>query len=212
MELDINWDPSIDEEKGLSKAQGQEKRRMDDYRKLIKTWRIYVFNSSASEAAPRSLRLFPEVKAMPTAIRANYERNLGRLPVAKHPPRPDDSHMFFRIGGPLDVNICPTETDAQKVAAEACSLLNKYPLEIDESEFPEESDFGVSSKRPSTARNLIELMALQVLRSDFDFWRISRLRLDIGADRTLSERVEVAKRPADGGPRGRPAMALVPLQ
>ena len=52
------------------------------------------------------------------------------------PPRPELRDQSIVIGGPLDITVCPTQADANRVVAGACRLLNRYPLLIDTNDFP----------------------------------------------------------------------------
>lgn len=79
-----------------------------------------------------------------------------------------DRHTI--IGGPLDIDVCPTDADAVRVATEACRLVNKYPLEIDALEFPEEEETAYDKAgRYPALRTLMELPSLLKMRPNFDF-------------------------------------------
>lgn len=75
----------------------------------------------------------------------------------------DSSKRYRRLetGGPLDINVYPTESAANRVAAEAFSLLNKYPGDIVDIAFPEE----VTRKHTNhcSMRVLIELCGLRMI-------------------------------------------------
>jgi hypothetical protein len=51
-------------------------------------------------------------------------------PTWNMPPPIEDRYKYIRIGGPLDSSVCPTDSDVARVAAEACTLSNKYTMEI----------------------------------------------------------------------------------
>jgi hypothetical protein len=166
--LEITWDPQEGEDtQPRSRNTADELKDLERYRKHIKTWRITVCNSALPPAQQKYLRVFPEVKPVRTKTFASYE---GHAKSRGKPPRPvPDKQKWVIRGGPLDISICPTEAEARKVADEICRLLAK--IDIDENEFPNEVDlhFSGSSFQPSFNRALLELTALRVLRSDFDF-------------------------------------------
>jgi hypothetical protein len=68
--------------------------------------------------------MFPEI--VHTLTRMN-----GKGAFVSHP------YKYWVMGGPLDINVCPSESEALKVAQEACRLLNKLPFHIDAADFPE---------------------------------------------------------------------------
>jgi hypothetical protein len=53
----------------------------------------------------------------------------------RNPREQVDRDSYFRVVGPLDTIICPTEAETSKVAAEACRLRNKVPMAIMEEAF-----------------------------------------------------------------------------
>jgi hypothetical protein len=158
--LEVNWDP-IDESDELlaPKRTGECRALMDKYRKTIKTWRVTVFDGALPKTEQKRLRLFPEYEQEETNIWRN-----GKLSAK---PTTPENEKYIQRGGPLDDTICPSPADVDKVGAEACRLLNKYPDAIPDSEFPHEVGHG---RYPM--RSTLELMSLQAIREDFDFRRI----------------------------------------
>ncbi|KAI8942961.1 hypothetical protein NX059_001000 [Plenodomus lindquistii] len=172
VELPINWDPQ--DKKGDSRtfnrmplaAQRSDLRR---YNKKIKTWRIHVWNDASPKDQQKKLRLYPEVQIIDSMEQKLW---LGKIKTQKRPtysvpPPIVEPYKTIRLGGPLDINVCPTDSAAARVAAEACRLLNKYPLEIDPAEFPETVRPGRG--KTCAMRTLIELQAMLKIKEQFDF-------------------------------------------
>jgi hypothetical protein len=89
-----------------------------------------------------------------------------KSPTSTVPPRIAQPDTTFTRGGPFDIYICPTKSDATKAAAEARLLLNKYHMEIDENEFPEDIS-NPKAARSSGMQTLIELLLFRRLRYIF---------------------------------------------
>ncbi|KAH7071978.1 hypothetical protein BKA63DRAFT_567904 [Paraphoma chrysanthemicola] len=136
------------------------------YAKNVKKGRIFVWNSSLPAADQRQYRLFAEHKNMNTKV-----YNSGKQS-AQNNPEPADRDKFFRRGGPLDTNICPTKLEAEKIASEACRLLNKYTYDIVDSDFPDEFEWMNARGGDSDMHKTIELMSLLTLAPNFDFQNI----------------------------------------
>ncbi|CAO2650730.1 Nn.00g020220.m01.CDS01 [Neocucurbitaria sp. VM-36] len=173
--IEVTWDP-LKKRSFQDHKPSEEVAMIDGYYKVIKTWRIHVWNSALPSDQQIQLRLFPEWQETATLSfksyekREKYHRNKTTTKsynMKRSIDEPKDRYKFFRAGGPLDINVCPNKSDASRVAAEACSLLNKYPLELNDSDFPEELPVGF--KAYSGVRTLIELVSLRVIRKDFDF-------------------------------------------
>lgn len=162
-DLEINWDPTENDTPQWGRMNLREQQdKITQYTKIIKTWRIRVFNSAAPEDDRKRLRLFPEIQPAFTKLGNLWHGGLVR--------QPSHNGIYFIRGGPLDAKICPTEPEAAKVAAEACKLLNKFPGPINDEDFPEEvslNDRKVSSGM--IARKLIELLSLRAYKANFDF-------------------------------------------
>ncbi|KAB2109672.1 hypothetical protein AG0111_0g944 [Alternaria gaisen] len=173
VELDINWDPVESEEKKPYFLKQQDQMTMlAKYRKKMKTWRVFVWDDALPKDQQTKLRLFPEHAPQSTrqeqawikkeALWKSQKRDMSALPPLVFP------YKNAIIGGPLDINVCPDEATASRVAAEACRLLNKYPLEIDSVDFPQQTG-AKGEPKSSGMRTLIELMAMRKIKDDFDF-------------------------------------------
>jgi hypothetical protein len=139
---------------------------MERRRMIKKTWRIFVWNAALPEDMQKRLRLFPEFAPQFSKKYASwYHCNRP-----KRPAKPPLSESFIIRGGPLDTTICPTEAEATKIATEACRLLNKYPGELEDRDFPESIDLSNKDaiSQDSEMRKTIELLSLLTLGS-FDF-------------------------------------------
>ena len=163
----VTWDPSEGElVSSANMTTAEQMKRMDQYYKVIKTWRLRVWNDALPiDQRGKLLRLFPEMKPQ-------YTKRMEAFLRLKGDPDPTDRSKHQRRGGPLDISVCPTKVDACRVAAEACRLLNKLPLDIKASDFPEELDLSLASGSEFEFRKLVELMSLRVLSSNFDFNRL----------------------------------------
>ncbi|KAF1840220.1 uncharacterized protein K460DRAFT_410821 [Cucurbitaria berberidis CBS 394.84] len=169
VDIEVTWDPSEGEDRAISSLSAKQQRdALSKYRKIIKTWKVYVWNTAHAPDKQKHLRIFPEIKPMKTKAFMGWQSNMRKYASNpdRNPREPADGDKWFRTGGPLDINICPTIMEASKVATEAFRLLNKYPLEIAESEFVEYQDLFVNVR--FSTRALIELQALLVL-DHFDF-------------------------------------------
>lgn len=171
VELDVSWDPVEGEDKQVPRFQSLIKPAIDKHLKKIKTWRIFVWNDALEKEQQRRLRLFPEPRHVQTHIAAmrNHERAVALKNRKKDVPPPIPfPYDYYRFGGPLDINVCPDEAAASRVAAEACRLLNKYPEEIHDADFPDAIGFRDVYGRTGM-RSLIELMAMMKIHEKFDF-------------------------------------------
>jgi hypothetical protein len=132
--LNVTWDPSMGDDRSFANiCIADLEAAMDNDRKTIKTWRIFVWDAALSEAQREELRLFPEVAVTESLMqeKCNGRKELVRKnPIWNMSPPIKDRYKYIRIGGPLDSSVCPIESDVARVAAEACSLPNKYTMEI----------------------------------------------------------------------------------
>jgi hypothetical protein len=174
--IEVIWDPQTKMTLGgRDHTRTEEKDLIDGYFKVIPTWRIHVWNNALPKDQQKQLRLFPEWSETESLLQKAwrksehyYKTRDPNAAIRAHPKKPlEDRYKALRAGGPLDINVCPTEADASWVAAEACSLLNRYPGEIDITNFPEQVPTGFV--RYSGLRALIELSSMRVIRKDFDF-------------------------------------------
>jgi len=130
---------------------------IDAWIKVIPTWEVRLWNDARqpSEEEREYLYMFPEIVHITTTA----------IPKASFPSQ---SYQSYGIGGPLDINVCPSESEALKVAQEACRLLNKIPFHIDAAHFPEFQP--IWRVKASKIRQLLELMSMSVLQDGkFDF-------------------------------------------
>ncbi|KAJ4324428.1 hypothetical protein N0V94_001326 [Neodidymelliopsis sp. IMI 364377] len=161
----INWDPQPGDERGHTKfTEKQQRLLFADYRKTVKTWQIHVWDAGVPDEDCVRLRLFPEIKPMLSRGQQDHARKLKEKKTSTEP-----EHKFVVIGGPLDIDVCPTQEDADRIAATACRLLNKYPNPIESKEFPDELDLRTKF---SGFRTLIEMTTLIQATPRFDFRKL----------------------------------------
>jgi hypothetical protein len=97
----------------------EEKTLIDRCNKKIKTWRVFVWNDALPKGQQTKLRLFPEVQKSPTFAQQQWNGKVTQAKKnSKHtvPPPPVDPYISICIGGPLDINICPNESAASRIA------------------------------------------------------------------------------------------------
>jgi hypothetical protein len=163
--VDINWNPRPGDERGLAKFTARQQRSLfEDYRKTIKTWQIHVWDAGVPEEDRVRLRLFPEIQPLNSRPQQDHDRKLKEGSTTTEP-----EDKFVVIGGPLDIDVCPTQDDADRIAATACRLLNKYPNPIDPNEFPDELS---PRSKFSGFRTLIEMTTLIQATPRFDFRKL----------------------------------------
>ena len=161
VEIEITWDPPKYDEAKKKLSNKTEVVLISTYRKNIRTWRVWVYNSALPPSQQVLLRLFPELNLVKTKKYRGCHNTFV-------------DYRWWCTGGPLDDTVCPDKGGFCKVAAEACNLLDRCPREIDESQSPSERNLGGSEER-SGMRTVIELQALRTLRSknkEFDFRNI----------------------------------------
>jgi hypothetical protein len=169
-DIEVNWDPQKGEEASPNKfSTGEQLGLMEQRRMTRKTWRIFVWNAALPEDTQKRLRLFPEFEPQHSKKYTNWYYSTR----PKRPAKPPLSESFIIRGGPLDTTICPTEAEANKVAKEACRLLDKYPGELEDRDFPDSIDLSNRDaiSQDSEMRKTIELLSLLTLDS-FDFRRL----------------------------------------
>ena len=164
--VDITWDPQPGQSttvRNYIKVDAV-KAAVREWSKKKKTWSIHVWNDSLPKSEQTQYRLFPEIAPVHTKWLVDWKRN-----GSNKKSEPEDRYKFWVTGGPLDVDICPTEKDVVKVAMEACRLLNKFPSPIESLDFPEEMENHQYCRSGQSMRQIIELQSLRILRDDFDF-------------------------------------------
>ncbi|KAH4802782.1 hypothetical protein HBI25_207700 [Parastagonospora nodorum] len=160
-DIPVNWDPVEGEAQSSNMLTTKaEFDAMEKYEKAVLTWKIDVWNDMDPEPDRHVIQLFPEAPRVRSKAMQNYK---GGRPIPTN-------RQYFRRGGPLDLTVCPTRVGVEKVAAEACMLLNKYPLALDRSNFPNMA--AGSDGKDNDSRKIIELMSLQALDRSFDFRKI----------------------------------------
>jgi hypothetical protein len=169
-DIEVNWDPQPGEEVSPNTfSTGEQLALMEQRRMIRKTWRIFVWNDALPEDTQKRLRLFPEFAPQHSKKYATWYHCTRK----KRPAKPPLSESFIIRGGPLDTTICPTEAEVNKVAREACRLLDKYPGELEDRDFPDSIDLSNRNaiSQDSEMRKTIELLSLLTLGS-FDFQRL----------------------------------------
>jgi hypothetical protein len=171
-DIETNWDPQLDELSSRNKYSTREQQDLIvRHRAIRKTWRIFVWNDALPKKMQKRLRLFPEFEPQRTTKYESWYKGNAKKPRRANPP--PLAERFIVRGGPLDTNVCPTEAEATKIAAEASRLLNKYPGKIDAGDFPDSIDLTIKNpgRQDSEMRRTIELLSLLTLDS-FDFRRL----------------------------------------
>jgi hypothetical protein len=156
--LHITFDPAEGESIKVPDLVGDMQSSFDSclqkYLNGLLTWRIVMYDSGLPVADKKEHRLFPEFKILYGRLRQG-DKFRGRSWVR---------------GGALDATICPSQADAELVATEACRLLNKYPLDILDTDFIDELDYVINGRsKPSEMTSIVELMSLQAISKEFDF-------------------------------------------
>jgi hypothetical protein len=161
----INWDPQPGDNRTHTKfIVTQQRSLFEDYRKTVKTWQIHVWDAGVPDEDRVRLRLFPEIQPMISKAQQDHARKLKEGKTTTEP-----EHKFVVIGGPLDIDVCPAQENADRIAATACRLLNKYPNPINSKEFPDELDPRIKF---SGFRSFIEMTTLIQATPQFDFRRL----------------------------------------
>jgi len=165
VDVRVTWDPVAGEKTTPTAFLATPQQdQMAKYSKIIKTWRIHVWNDTLPATDQKHLRLFPEAEPMNSRLYFQWRKK------ANPGPPLTDAEKHITRGGPLDIHVCPTQAQAEQIAAEACRLMNKYPADIRVDDFPERVLFGTKGK-DSEMRRIIELMSLLVL-GEFNFQKI----------------------------------------
>ncbi|KAH6618580.1 hypothetical protein C7974DRAFT_440909 [Boeremia exigua] len=173
--VDINWDPQPGDvmTPSLSKTPNRQTPKFQAYRKTIKTWRLFIWNT----VLPGNNRV---ILLLPQSV-AHQLKGSPRLSTKTcYPAKATSPAPSIRLpvyiplcqawGGPHNFtttdDVCPTQMDADRVGTAACRLLNKYLLPISETEFPD----PVVYRSPfSGFRTLLEMLALTRAIPNFDF-------------------------------------------
>ncbi|KAH3920516.1 hypothetical protein HBH56_005590 [Parastagonospora nodorum] len=158
-DVTVTFDPQGDQSRSQYSYRNKDTitKAIDGWVKVIPTWEIRLWNDAQqpNEEEREYTYIFPEMAHSLTKMNAK-----GAF--VPHP------YKYWVMGGPLDINVCPSESEAKRVAQEACRLLNKLPFHIDAVDFPEFQPIWRTSV--PKVRQMLELMSMSVLRDGkFDF-------------------------------------------
>lgn len=133
---------------------------------------VHVWSATIPPTDQKRLRLYPEIAPTKTSLLQAYEGQVKKFAnyPKRNPREPADADEWFRVGAPLDINVCHSDSEASRVDVEACRLLKKSQWTLTRMSSLKSEDL-FKPLREGT-RTLIELQALRGL-GDFDFRAIS---------------------------------------